>query len=61
MIIGAADEHRREIGPSIFTRQWANARMRASGVGDVIARMEARMRMYSRQWARDAVYHDDED
>ncbi|MFY9954024.1 hypothetical protein [Bradyrhizobium sp.] len=53
MIIGAADEHRREIGPSIFTRQWENAHMRASGVGDIITRMECRMRMYSRQWAHD--------
>jgi hypothetical protein len=49
MIIPSADENRREIGPSIFTRQWANARMRASGVGDVIARMEARQRMHERQ------------
>ena len=53
MIIGAADEDRREIGPWMFTRQWENARMRASGVGDTITRMECRMRMYSRQWAHD--------
>jgi hypothetical protein len=55
MIIGAADEDRREIGVPSFARHWAKARSLSLGasstIADIIARMHARQAMHERHWA----------